>query len=102
VTLTGDLSGVARVDVLWTEIQGAIEHWSEVMAIQTDDGATIVVESRGVWNLETYNFETRGTVTSAEGADGAYDHVVGLKAHARGSTSGVVPPLTGEMTLRIK
>ncbi len=98
-TLTGDINGIARVDVPFARFPGATEHWDEIMVITTSDG-TITIESRGVWNMKKfpYKFRTTGVVTAA---DGSYAHLVGARAHLHGWTDSIMPPISGEVSLRI-
>jgi len=98
-TLTGDIEGIARVDVPFASFPGKTEHWDEVMVIRSDLG-TITIESRGVWNMNKYPFKYRTTGTVTE-ATGDYAHLIGASAHLHGWTDSIIPPIAGEVRLRI-
>ena len=98
-TLTGDIEGIARVDVPSASFPGKTEHWDEVMVITSDLG-TITIESRGVWNMNKYPFKYRTTGTVTE-ATGAYAYLIGASAHLHGWTDSIIPPIAGEVSLRL-
>lgn len=101
-TLTGDVAGVARVDITSSEFHGTMLRWTEVMVVETDDGATITVESRGAWSVVTLGYKTRGTVSEVAGAGGAYDHLAGVPVIGWGYTDSAAlgDGSTGAGTLR--
>lgn len=103
-TLSGDIEGIARIDVPRMAFRGSVEHWEEVMTFDTSDGATIVAESRGVWDMTGLDYETHGIVVSVEGSGGAYDYLVGMDIHAKATLDSniIVPGLTGVVTYRIR
>jgi hypothetical protein len=98
-TLTGDIEGLARVDVPAASFPGTTEHWDEVMVITSDFG-TITVESRGVWNMNKYPFKYRTTGIVTE-ATGEYAYLIGAIAHLHGWTDSIIPPIAGEVSLRL-
>lgn len=98
-TLTGDIVGTARVDVPTFSYPGLTEHWEEVMVITAADG-TITIESKGVWNMNKFPFKVR-TTGAVTDATGAYSYLIGASAHTTGWTDSIVPPMTGEVSLRI-
>lgn len=101
-TLTGDIEGTARVDVHPASVSypGKTEHWDEVMVI-TSGLETITIESKGVWNMNKkppFKFRTTGTVTEATGD---YAYLIGASAHLHGWTDSLIPPIAGEVSLRL-
>jgi hypothetical protein len=98
-TLTGDIEGTARVDVPFASFPGKTEHWDEVMVI-TSGLETITIESKGVWNMNKYPFKFRTTGTVTE-ATGDYAYLIGASAHLHGWADSIIPPIAGEVSLRL-
>lgn len=99
----GDLDCNAFAVVLEFRIVGDIPfvegtmHWFEIMAITCADG-TMTLESYGTWTFDNGKFRVNGTVVDATGA---YDYLIGARAHQSGLVDPAVFPFTGTLKLRI-